>query len=140
MYSRNSNTSSLHYFNSHFFSYPCSKNLSILFSAGFILYTLLILQVITGVMLVASFTRDFPFKSVALLINNNKNGSIIRNSHIIGSTLLFVVIFIHIFRSIRFRFFFPSNFFTVVFGIVIWYIFLIAAFTGYILPWGQMSF
>ncbi len=91
-------------------------------------------------MLLSHYSTLNPFRSVFILINNTNNGSIVRNIHIIRSSFIFILLFLHILKISAISASSGNNVALIIVGLIIWVLFLAAAFTGYILPWGQMSF
>lgn len=126
---------------SHLQSYPCPLNINALWNFGFLLGISFVLQIITGLLLASRYASDttHAFESVQLITKEVYYGWEFRLLHIIGASLIFLCIFIHILRA----FVFASYIYlcmTWLTGLVIYLFTIGAGFLGYVLPWGQMSF
>eukprot|EP00461_Guttulinopsis_vulgaris_P002271 UN02272 len=82
---------------------------------------------------------DHAFDSVEHIMRDVHYGHMIRYVHANGASFYFVVVYCHIFRSLYYRTFL-KNAMTWQVGVVILLLSMAAAFLGYVLPWGQMSF
>jgi len=67
------------------------------------------------------------------------SGLILRFIHCNGSSLLFLVIYLHIFKGIYYNSY-SSNKITWLIGCVVYLFLILIAFLGYVLPWGQMRY
>lgn len=120
---------------------PTPLAISFLWNLGFLLGITLILQVITGLVLSINFiaSTEIAFESVIHIIRDIDTGWVIRYTHINGASLFFILIYIHIRRGIYFN----SPIKTPIVwnsGVIILLASIGAAFIGYVLPWGQISF
>jgi ubiquinol-cytochrome c reductase cytochrome b subunit len=120
---------------------PTPSSISYLWNIGFILGIVLTLQIITGLLIsihyIPETSRAFP--SVIHLIRDVNKGWTIRFFHTNGASLFFILIYLHIARGIYFGS--PSSKPTVwSSGLTLIVLTIAAAFLGYVLPWGQMSF
>ena len=120
--------------------YPSRKSLSFFWNFGRILGIIIVVQVLTGVLLVFFYTPSvlLAFDRVDYLGREVWCGFLLRILHLNGASLIFLLLFIHISRGFiysRHTLTFPwlsgSTLFLLLMGI---------AFLGYVLPWGQMSF
>lgn len=120
---------------------PTPSSISFLWNIGFLLGITLSLQVATGLVLsinYIAFTEE-AFNSVIHIIRDLESGWIIRFLHINGASLFFILLFTHIARGLYFES--PKKIPIVwISGIIIFLIRMAAAFIGYVLPWGQISF
>lgn len=66
-------------------------------------------------------------------------GYILRYFHATGASMIFLVLYIHLFRGLYFS---SYSYLTKTWisGVIIYYLSIVTCFLGYILPWGQMSF
>ena len=120
---------------------PTPWSISYLWNLGFLLGITLILQVLTGLVLSINYIAhsSLAFDSVIHIIRDINRGWIIRYLHINGASLFFFLIYIHISRGIYFNS--PIKLPIVwTSGIIILLCSIGAAFIGYVLPWGQISF
>ncbi len=83
---------------------------------------------------------DYAFASVEHIIRDVKYGWFIRYLHSNGASFFFIVIYLHIFRSIYHASYAKPRHHLWVSGIIIFIIMIATAFLGYVLPWGQISF
>lgn len=122
-------------------SLPTPFSISFLWNIGFLLGFTLILQIITGLVLSINYIchTTLAFDSVIHIIRDIDSGWLIRYLHINGASLFFLLIYIHIARGIYFNS--PSKIPIVwASGVIILLASIGAAFIGYVLPWGQISF
>lgn len=82
---------------------------------------------------------EIAFNSVEHIMRDVKYGYILRYSHSNGASMLFILMYIHIFRGIFYSSY-KNNFFLWWSGIFLFLLMMGTAFLGYVLPWGQMSF
>lgn len=120
---------------------PTPLSISFIWNMGFLLGITLMLQIVTGLVLSINYVAhtDLAFDSVIHIIRDIDAGWIIRYLHINGASLFFILLYIHIGRGIYFNS--PIKIPIVwVSGVAILLATIGAAFIGYVLPWGQISF
>lgn len=125
-----------------FFIYPTPINLKYLWNFGVLSLFFFIIQFITGLCLSMFYIPhvDYAFISIDNIMRNINYGWIIRYLHINGASFFFLAVYFHIFRNLYYKLYLPPKFSTWNIGIIIFFLMIIIAFTGYVLPWGQMSF
>jgi len=115
------------------------KNISYLWGFGSFLGIVMVIQVASGFFLAFFYVSgDGAWESVVRLTREVRGGWIIRLIHGNTASFVFLVIYIHFFRAIV-----QSSFYITypwLRGWVIIVLTIAAAFLGYVLPWGQMSF
>lgn len=120
---------------------PTPLSISLLWNIGFLLGITLIRQIVTGIILSINYVgrTEIAFESVIHIIRDTQWGWGIRYCHINGASLFFLLIYVHIARGIYFNSTLnrPMVWCS---GVVILLISIIAAFMGYVLPWGQISY
>merc|ERR1712188_310561 len=125
---------------SHLGSYPCPLNLNYFWNLGFLLLVTILLQMMTGILLSLHYTSDIhsAYYSVMHIIREVYYGWCLRFLHSSGASFVFLVLFIHVARAISYgsNFYNPNTWFS---GIVLFFLLMVTAFMGYVLPWGQMS-
>merc|ERR1711966_596191 len=123
-------------FKSQLSTYPCPSNISFLYNYGFLLGVCIVLQIITGICLSMHYVPvvSYSFFVIKHIIRDIYNGSLLRYLHSNGASFTFLVLYIHICRSIIFQFH------TWVTGMGLYLMLIVIAFLGYVLPWGQKSF
>ncbi len=129
-------------YNAHLKLYPTPKNLNYWWTFGGILTFCLITQIITGIILAMHYTAhaDLAFGSVEHIMRDVNYGWLIRYIHANGASMFFLAVYIHIFRALFYGSYKSPREVIWILGIFIYILMMAAAFMGYVLPWGQMSF
>src|SRR5260221_11488113 len=65
---------------------------------------------------------------------------LIQPIHMVGASMFFLAVYIHMFRGIYYGSYKAPREVLWLLGCIIYLLMLAAAFMGYVLPWGQMSF
>jgi ubiquinol-cytochrome c reductase cytochrome b subunit len=122
--------------------YPSPGALNYAWNYGVLALIALGIQVITGVILAMFYTAhiDYAFYSVEHIMRDINMGYVLRYVHATGASFFFIVIYAHILRGLFFgSYHYPRSplWYT---GIIIFFVMIITAFLGYLLPWGQMSY
>ena len=122
--------------------FPEPKNLNYWWNFGSLAGIMLVWQIVTGIVLAMHYTPhvDMAFNSVERIMRDVEWGWLIRYSHMNGASMFFAVVYIHIFRGLYYGSYKSPREILWWFGIVLLLLMMGAAFTGYVLPWGQMSF
>ena len=122
--------------------YPTPLNLSYLWNFGFASGIFLSIQLVTGIFLSMHYVAniDYAFLSVENIMRNINYGWLLRYLHSNGASFFFLCVYIHLFRNFFFNSYLPPKQNVWNIGVLILFLMIIAAFTGYVLPWGQMSF
>jgi hypothetical protein len=121
---------------------PTPKNLNWMWIWGIVLMFCLVLQIVTGIVLVMHYTphADMAFASVEHIMRNVNGGHMLRYLHQNGAMLFFAAVYIHIFRGLYYGSYKSPREVTWIIGMLIYLLMMATAFMGYVLPWGQMSF
>ncbi len=121
---------------------PTPKNLNWMWIWGIVLTFTLVLQIVTGIVLVMHYTPnvDLAFASVEHIMRDVNGGFMLRYMHANGASLFFVAVYLHIFRSLYYGSYKEPREVTWIIGILMYLLMMGSAFVGYVLPWGQMSF
>ena len=121
---------------------PTPKNLNWMWIWGIVLTVCLVMQIITGIILVMHYTPhvDMAFASVEHIMRNVNGGWAIRYIHQNGASLFFIAVYLHIFRGLYYGSYKAPREVTWIIGMLIYLMMMGTAFMGYVLPWGQMSF
>ena len=122
--------------------YPAPRNLNYWWNFGSIAGICLVVQIITGIVLVMHYTPhvDMAFDSIERIMRDVNYGWLIRYIHAVGASMFFLVVYIHIFRGLYYGSYKAPREILWWLGIVILLLMMATAFMGYVLPWGQMSF
>ncbi len=122
--------------------FPTPKNLNYWWTFGGILAVMLVVQILTGVILVMHYTPhvDYAFASVEHIMRDVNSGWMIRYMHANGASMFFIAVYIHIFRGMYYGSYKAPREVLWMIGVLIYLVMMATAFMGYVLPWGQMSF
>lgn len=121
---------------------PTPKNLNWWWIWGIVLAFCLVLQIVTGVVLVMHYVPhvDLAFASVEHIMRDVNAGHMLRYVHANGASLFFFAVYIHIFRGLYYGSYKAPREVTWIIGMLIYLTMMATGFLGYVLPWGQMSF
>lgn len=119
---------------------PAPANISAWWNFGSLLGLCLIIQIITGLFLAIHYTADITlaFNSVTHICRDVNYGWLLRTLHANGASFFFICIYLHIGRGIYYGSYLYTP--TWLVGVLILFLVIAAAFIGYVLPWGQISF
>jgi len=122
--------------------FPTPKNLNYWWTFGGILATILVIQMISGIVLAMHYTphTSMAFDSVEHIMRNVNYGWLIRYMHANGASMFFIAVYIHIFRGMYYGSYKAPREVLWMLGVLIFIVMMATAFMGYVLPWGQMSF
>jgi ubiquinol-cytochrome c reductase cytochrome b subunit len=122
--------------------FPTPRNLNYWWTFGGILAIMLVIQIVTGVVLVMHYTPhvDMAFQSVEHIMRDVNYGWLLRYMHANGASMFFIAVYIHMFRGMYYGSYKAPREILWMIGVVIYLIMMATAFMGYVLPWGQMSF
>ena len=120
---------------------PTPKNLNWMWIWGIVLTFVLVLQIVTGIVLVMHYTPhvDHAFASVEHIMRNVNGGYMLRYLHANGASLFFIAVYAHIFRGLYYGSYKAPREITWIIGMLIYLLMMATGFMGYVLPWGQMS-
>ncbi len=109
---------------------------------GVISFFLFLLLTFTGIWLMFFYTPsvDTAYQNISELETRVNYGILIRTMHRWGAHLMVLAVFLHLCRV-----FFTGSYkrpreFNWVVGVLLWLITLLLSFTGYLLPWDQLSY
>merc|ERR1712093_339838 len=83
---------------------------------------------------------DLAFLSVEHIMRDVNNGWLLRYIHANGASMMFIALYIHLFKNLYYGSFNRPRHWLWISGVVILLLTILTAFMGYVLPWGQMSF
>ncbi len=109
---------------------------------GGICLFLFFIQVVTGIMLALYYkpTVDGAYESVKFIMGEVRFGWLIRSFHSWTANILIGTIFIHMFSTFFLKAYRNPRELTWVSGFLLLLIFLAFGFSGYLLPWNELSF
>ena len=127
---------------SSFVVFPTPRNLNYWWNFGAILVFMLAAQIATGIVLAMHYipTGDLAMGSVESIMRDVNYGWLIRYLHSNGASLFFFAVYIHMLRGMYYGSYKEPREVLWILGVIIFFLMIAAAFFGYVLPWGQMSF
>jgi ubiquinol-cytochrome c reductase cytochrome b subunit len=119
---------------------PTPTRISRMWNFGSLLGLCLTLQIFTGLFLSIHYSNDvtLAFESVRHICRDVNYGWLLRILHANGASIFFICLYLHVGRGLYYSSFYFSH--TWVVGTLILLAVIAAAFLGYVLPWGQISF
>jgi len=119
---------------------PAPINISIWWNFGSLLGICLVTQILTGLFLAIHYSNDISlaFHRVIHIARDVNNGWVLRAIHANGASMFFICLYTHVGRGIYYSSYTYSETWNV--GVIILFLVMAAAFIGYVLPWGQISF
>ncbi len=122
--------------------YPTPRNLSFWWNFGSLAGIVLVLQIITGIFLAMHYSpvASLAFDSVEHIMREVNYGWLIRFMHSTGASAFFLMIFIHMARTLYYGSYRAPRELMWWTGQGLLLLLMATAFMGYLLPWGQMSY
>jgi len=123
--------------------YWVPKNINFLWAMGVILMTMFAILFITGLFLLMYYKPDtkLAFDSVNYTIMQEVHyGWLWRQMHAVAASVVFLIIYIHMFTAIYYGSYKKGREIIWLSGMLLFMTFSAAGFSGYMLPWGQMSY
>ncbi len=123
--------------------YWIPKNINFLWAMGMILVVTFVLLLVSGIFLLMYYipTVDEAFNSVNYTIMREVNfGWLWRHIHGVAASVVFLIIYIHMFTGIYYGSYKKGREMIWISGMLLFIAFSTEAFSGYMLPWGQMSY
>jgi ubiquinol-cytochrome c reductase cytochrome b subunit len=125
-----------------FGAFPVPKNFSYLWNFGALASAVMIIMIVTGAFLAMDYQPNaaLAFGSIQHIMRDVNYGWLVRYAHQAGSSMFFIVTFIHTFRGIYYGSHKSPRALLWILGVAILLVMMTTAFMGYVLPWGQMSY
>jgi ubiquinol-cytochrome c reductase cytochrome b subunit len=123
--------------------YWIPKNINFLWAMGVVLTVLFKLLLISGIFLLMYYKPDvnMAFDSVNYTIMQDvAYGWLFRHIHAVGASVVFLIIYIHMFTGIYYGSYKKGREMIWLSGMLLFVLFSAEGFSGYMLPWGQMSY
>ncbi len=123
--------------------YYLPKNINFLWSFGVLTILVFVILVISGIILLMYYKPDanMAFDSVnKTIMMDVAFGWVFRHTHAVAASIMFLVLYIHMARGIYYGSFKPPREVVWITGYILFVLMSATAFTGYLLPWGQMSY
>lgn len=130
------------FFRQQFLDYRVPNNLNILYLFGILLLLVLCMQVVSGIWLMFFYTPSaaLAFDSIQTLMRDVNWGWLFRYVHTTGASLLFVLLYLHLFRGLLYGSYQQPRELVWVLGVGLFVLLIVEACFGYALPWGQLSY
>ena len=123
--------------------YWIPKNINFLWAMGMVLAATFGILTVSGIFLLMYYIPDteLAFDSVNYTIMTEVGyGWLWRHIHGVGASLVFLIIYIHMFTGIYYGSYKRGRELIWLSGMLLFVLFSAEAFSGYMLPWGQMSY
>ena len=126
----------------HVTEYYAPKNFNFWYFFGSLALLVLVIQIVTGIFLVMNYKPDasLAFASVEYIMRDVPWGWLVRYMHSTGASAFFIVVYLHMFKSLLYGSYRKPRELVWLFGCAIFLTLMAEAFMGYLLPWGQMSY
>ena len=126
----------------HASKYYVPRNLNSWYEFGALAGLVLIIQIVSGIFLTMNYKPDaaLAFGSVEYIMRDVPGGWLIRYIHSTGASAFFIVVYLHMLRSLLYGSYQRPRELVWIFGVLIYLTLMAEAFFGYLLPWGQMSY
>ncbi len=121
--------------------YP-PKNLNAWYYFGVMALVVLAVQILTGIFLAMHYKpgAETAFDSIERLMREVEWGWLIRYAHTTGASFFFIVVYLHMFRSLMYGSYKAPREVLWILGMLVYLTLMAEAFIGYVLPWGNMSY
>ena len=128
--------------NEHLAEYYAPKNFNFWYYFGSLAMLVLVMQIATGLWLAMLYKPSAAdaFASVEYIMRDVDYGWLLRYMHSTGASAFFLLIYLHMFRALLYGSYRQPRELLWIIGVVIYVAMMATAFTGYLLPWGQMSY
>jgi ubiquinol-cytochrome c reductase cytochrome b subunit len=123
--------------------YWIPKDINFLWAMGVVLATTFTILIISGIFLLMYYKPDtaLAFDSVNYTIMQEVGfGWLFRNMHGVAASVVFLIIYIHMFTGLYYGSYKKGREMIWISGMLLFMTFSAAGFSGYMLPWGQMSY
>ena len=129
-------------FERHLSKHPVPSKVNFWYLFGALAAVTLIIQIVTGIWLIMPYsnTEEQAFSSIEYIMRDVDYGWVIRYMHTTGASLFFAVVYLHMFRGMMYGSYQKPRELIWLGGWVTYVLLCAEGFTGYVLPWGQMSF
>ncbi len=126
----------------HVSKYYTPKNFNFWYYFGSLLLLVMILQIVTGIVLTMHYKPDssLAFASVEYIMRDVPAGWFIRYLHSVGASMLFLAVYLHMFRAMLYGSYKGPRELIWILGMILYIALMAEAFFGYLLPWGNMSY
>ena len=122
--------------------YYAPKNLNVWYYFGVLALVVLASQYVTGIVLAMYYKpgEATAFDSVEYIMREVPWGWLIRYAHSTGASAFFVIVYLHMFRTLLYGSYQRPRELLWILGMLAYFALMAEAFMGYVLPWGNMSY
>jgi len=123
--------------------YWVPKNINFLWAMGIVLTVSFLILLVSGLFLLMYYKPDthLAFDSVNYTIMQEVHyGWLWRHMHAVAASFIFLIIYIHMLTAIYYGSYKKGREMIWISGMLLFVLFSAAGFSGYMLPWGQMSY
>ncbi|MFT8719273.1 cytochrome b [Acetobacter sp.] len=122
--------------------FPMPRSANGLWTVGAMLTAVLVLMLLSGLVLAMNYTATAAdaFASVEAIERRLPSGWLLRSMHMAGASLFLGALYVHLFRGLYYGSYKQPREMVWLFGVLLLTMTMVAAFAGYVLPWGQMSY
>jgi len=126
----------------HASKYFAPRNLNFWYMFGAFSLLVLLNQILTGIWLTMYYepSAKHAFASVEHIMRDVRFGWLLRYLHTTGASAFFVVVYLHMYRGIMYGSYKAPRELVWLIGMCIFMLLMVEAGSGYVLPWGQMSY
>ncbi|KON71439.1 cytochrome b [Candidatus Hodgkinia cicadicola] len=126
----------------HLIKFQVPKHTNWLYTTGFSLIFIFMLQIASGISIAVHYkpSTRLAFLSIHRTERLFKYGWLVRNLHVCGSSVLFLLLYLHIFKGIYYKSYYGSKKILWLTGSIIYLIIILIGFFGSVLSWSQMSY
>ncbi|HER26295.1 MAG TPA: cytochrome b, partial [Rhodospirillales bacterium] len=114
-------------------NYPTPRNLNYWWNFGSLAGIVMVIMIATGIVLAMQYTAhvDYAFDSVERIMRDVNYGWLLRYLHMNGSSMFFILVYIHMFRGMYFGSFKSPREIVWIFGVMLILAMMATAFMGY---------
>ncbi len=113
---------------------------SVWYNIGGIALFFFVIQIITGVLLMVYYRPGAPWQSIQRIVMEIPFGNMIRSVHHWSANLMVLSLFVHLFSTFFMKAYRVPREGTWITGLVLMAVTLLFGFSGYLLPWDDLSF
>ena len=123
-------------------NYLVPKNLNIWYCFGVLVVLMLANQLVSGIWLSMFYTPtvEGAFASIQTIMRDVNFGWLFRYMHTTGASVLYIVLYLHIFRGLLYGSYKKPRELVWIIGVLLFLLIIAESTFGYLLPWGQMSY
>lgn len=126
----------------HLAHYYVHRSLNFWYAMGAVAISILFMQIVSGIFLLMYYvpTAEEAFSSLQFMMRDISYGWLIRYIHVVGASCFFIAIYLHMFKALLYGSYRSPRDFLWMSGVIVYLLMIAIAYTGYVLPWGQMSY